>query len=315
MIYKNFPSFILLPLALLHFITSSSTSFHYLSVGSPSGPKRAISVPFFFHVKNTLSTLFARLGLPLPLLASLLSLFPHFFPHGLFKVLPCITSSNIRNQFFTRGLLTAMMMEAVCTSETSIYFNKTIHHYIPEGCNLHTHHSYNLKSHANGNVPPKCWYPPANPHGVPIQKTTKDIFTTVRTSNLLFLFLFYSSFLQLWIYSYLCCEDFNFSATCKLKKFFLLQLRERHWRNSCKTWNAGVWRSWQWLQSVAVKGLMHHGKVINTVSNIAISYRQFVYNAILQSNNINSGTLTFLHYANSKQCTYHIYAHTDCHNT
>jgi hypothetical protein len=29
------------------------------------------------------------------------------------------------------------MLEAVYTSETSVYFNKTTWHYIPEGCHLH----------------------------------------------------------------------------------------------------------------------------------------------------------------------------------
>jgi hypothetical protein len=36
-----------------------------------------------------------------------------------------------------RFLLNALMMtEAVSTSETSVYFNKTTLHYIPEGCHL-----------------------------------------------------------------------------------------------------------------------------------------------------------------------------------
>jgi hypothetical protein len=32
----------------------------------------------------------------------------------------------------------AMMMEAVCTSETSVYFNDTTWCYIPEVCHVHT---------------------------------------------------------------------------------------------------------------------------------------------------------------------------------
>jgi hypothetical protein len=34
------------------------------------------------------------------------------------------------------GCIIALMMEAVCTSETSIYFNETTWHYIPDGCHL-----------------------------------------------------------------------------------------------------------------------------------------------------------------------------------
>jgi hypothetical protein len=33
-------------------------------------------------------------------------------------------------------------------------------------------------------VPPKCWHLPTSPHGVITQKTNIDIFTAVRTSNL-----------------------------------------------------------------------------------------------------------------------------------
>jgi hypothetical protein len=33
--------------------------------------------------------------------------------------------------------MNALMMEAVRTSETSIYFNETTRRYIPEGCHLH----------------------------------------------------------------------------------------------------------------------------------------------------------------------------------
>jgi hypothetical protein len=44
------------------------------------------------------------------------------------------------------GVYCAVMMEAVCTSETSVYF-QTKQRYIAEGCHLHTHHCENLKSH------------------------------------------------------------------------------------------------------------------------------------------------------------------------
>jgi hypothetical protein len=39
------------------------------------------------------------------------------------------------------------MMEAVCTSETSVYFNDTTRRCIPECCHLHTRRCENLKSH------------------------------------------------------------------------------------------------------------------------------------------------------------------------
>jgi hypothetical protein len=45
----------------------------------------------------------------------------------------------------------ALMMEAVRTSETSVY-NETTRRYIPESCHLHTRHGENLKSHSLGLV-------------------------------------------------------------------------------------------------------------------------------------------------------------------
>jgi cell division protein FtsL len=44
-------------------------------------------------------------------------------------------------------LLIALMMEAICTSETSVYFKHTTRRYISEGYNLHISHHDNLKSH------------------------------------------------------------------------------------------------------------------------------------------------------------------------
>jgi hypothetical protein len=41
----------------------------------------------------------------------------------------------------------ARMIKTVCTSETSVYFNKSTRLYKPEHCQLHTRHSENLKSH------------------------------------------------------------------------------------------------------------------------------------------------------------------------
>jgi uncharacterized protein YfbU (UPF0304 family) len=40
-----------------------------------------------------------------------------------------------------------MMVKAVHTSETSVYFKETIWHYIPEGYHLHTRRRENMKSH------------------------------------------------------------------------------------------------------------------------------------------------------------------------
>jgi hypothetical protein len=40
----------------------------------------------------------------------------------------------------------ALMMEAVCTSETSVCYNETTWRNISEGCNIHTCHHDNLKS-------------------------------------------------------------------------------------------------------------------------------------------------------------------------
>jgi hypothetical protein len=40
------------------------------------------------------------------------------------------------------------MMEAMRTSETSVYPNETIWRYIPKGSNLHTRRHENLKSHS-----------------------------------------------------------------------------------------------------------------------------------------------------------------------
>jgi hypothetical protein len=40
----------------------------------------------------------------------------------------------------------ALMMKAVPTSETSVYFHETLRRYIPECCHLHTRRRENLKS-------------------------------------------------------------------------------------------------------------------------------------------------------------------------
>jgi hypothetical protein len=45
--------------------------------------------------------------------------------------------------------ITALLIEAARTSETSVYFNETTLHYIPEGCNLHTRRHDKLKTHSS----------------------------------------------------------------------------------------------------------------------------------------------------------------------
>jgi hypothetical protein len=40
-----------------------------------------------------------------------------------------------------------LKMEAVCTTERSVYFNQTTRRYIPEDYHLHTRRRENLKSH------------------------------------------------------------------------------------------------------------------------------------------------------------------------
>jgi hypothetical protein len=40
----------------------------------------------------------------------------------------------------------ALMVEAVRTSETSVYIHETVRHYIPEICHFHTCSRKNLKS-------------------------------------------------------------------------------------------------------------------------------------------------------------------------
>jgi hypothetical protein len=43
-------------------------------------------------------------------------------------------SSLIETDCPLTGMIIAFIMEAVCTSETSVYFNATTWHYIPESC-------------------------------------------------------------------------------------------------------------------------------------------------------------------------------------
>jgi hypothetical protein len=50
-----------------------------------------------------------------------------------------------------------LIMEAVCTSETSVCFYESTRQYIQEGCHLHTRHSANLKSHIYQVIPHQCY--------------------------------------------------------------------------------------------------------------------------------------------------------------
>jgi hypothetical protein len=52
------------------------------------------------------------------------------------KFLPCPTDFHNSNQFLSRGLLIALMMEAACTSETSVNFYQNTRRNIPEDSHL-----------------------------------------------------------------------------------------------------------------------------------------------------------------------------------
>jgi hypothetical protein len=62
------------------------------------------------------------------------------FPSGPVKVLSCPPGYHISIQFFTCGLLTTLVMEAVNTSETLIYLYETTQYHIPEGCYIHANY-------------------------------------------------------------------------------------------------------------------------------------------------------------------------------
>jgi hypothetical protein len=53
-------------------------------------------------------------------------------------ILPCHADSDIANRFFARDLFIPLMMDAVRTSESSVYFNETARRYIPEGLAVRT---------------------------------------------------------------------------------------------------------------------------------------------------------------------------------
>jgi hypothetical protein len=56
----------------------------------------------------------------------------------------------------SRGLLIALMMEAVSASETSVNFYQTTRRNNPEDSHLHTRRRENLKSHCGRNVDNYC---------------------------------------------------------------------------------------------------------------------------------------------------------------
>jgi len=49
-----------------------------------------------------------------------------------------------------RRVVIALIMEAIRTSETSVYSNETTRRYIPDGCNLRSRRREDLKSHISG---------------------------------------------------------------------------------------------------------------------------------------------------------------------
>jgi hypothetical protein len=63
------------------------------------------------------------------------------------KLLPCPVCSYISTHIFTRGLLNVLMMEAVCTSETSVNFYETTWCNIAEDSHLNSRSHENLKSY------------------------------------------------------------------------------------------------------------------------------------------------------------------------
>jgi hypothetical protein len=67
-----------------------------------------------------------------------------------FEIQSRVISLNYTDVSHTVAIIRAMnkMMEAVRTSETSVYFNDTTWQYIPEGCHLHTRRRENPNSHA-----------------------------------------------------------------------------------------------------------------------------------------------------------------------
>jgi hypothetical protein len=74
------------------------------------------------------------------------------------------------------NLLFSLTMEAVCTSEMSVYFNKIIYYYIPEGCHLH------IRWVRNWNLISKC--PPPNLINITVH-IISVLFVSLHTPELL----------------------------------------------------------------------------------------------------------------------------------
>jgi hypothetical protein len=61
--------------------------------------------------------------------------------------MPRTNVSNTRLTFHGGHMtITSLTMEAICTSETSVYFNETTRRYIPEGCRLIMSHNSSRNS-------------------------------------------------------------------------------------------------------------------------------------------------------------------------
>jgi hypothetical protein len=89
------------------------------------------------HLKNLHTSWEYIFLLLLGVLAHFLTLSPpdhHFFSHWSNQ------DSTWSDRFLYLQIIfhgfTALLIEAVCTSETSVYFDETKWYYIPEGCNL-----------------------------------------------------------------------------------------------------------------------------------------------------------------------------------
>jgi hypothetical protein len=66
-------------------------------------------------------------------------------PSGIYRCVVLFKLTGV-SEVHTASIIRTMM-EAVCTSEVSVYFNKTTQQYIPESCHLYTHCHENLKFH------------------------------------------------------------------------------------------------------------------------------------------------------------------------
>jgi hypothetical protein len=63
------------------------------------------------------------------------------------RAAPIMSAMNKLSLYDDNDLFIALMMEAVRTSEMSVYSKETTLHCIPEGSNLYTRRRENLKSH------------------------------------------------------------------------------------------------------------------------------------------------------------------------